>query len=206
MEGTGGALMTVCAHCGAEYTAGANAACRDCKLAPESADVPSLPLSDEGPDELLFELDAWPAEDRVSLGVALTDRGVPWRWESGPVLVVREFDEALVEELLDEAEGGGDWEDLEGDQGDEAAQSAMSDLFVAADRLVHNPDSEPVLQEVARLEGVVGDSPPPFGVEPSVWDQIDHLAAALVAAGEDADEEAVEQAAAALREFLRPYI
>ena len=198
--------MGVCSYCGAEFTAGINAACRDCRLAPESAEVPSLPPSDEGPDELLFELETWPAEDRVGLGVALTDRGISWRWEPGPVLVVREFDEAVVEELLDQAEGGDDWEDLEGEEADEAAQSAMSDLFLAADRLVHNPDSGPLVQEVARLEAVVADSAPPFGVETAVWDEIGELAAGLLGAGEDGDEQAVEQAAAALREYLRPYV
>ncbi len=198
--------MDVCAYCGAEYTAGINAACRDCKLAPESADDPSLAPSDDGPDELLFELDTWPAEDRVGLGVALTERGVSWRWEPGPVLVVREFDEAVVEELLDQAEGGDDWEDLEGEQADEAAHSAMSDLFLAADRLVHSPDNAVLVREVARLEEVVAESEPPFGVEETVWDEIGRLAADLADAGEDADEEAVEQAAAALREYLRPYV
>jgi hypothetical protein len=163
-------------------------------------------VSDEGPDELLFDLDSWPAQDRVALGVALNDRGVLWRWEPGPVLVVREFDESVVEEMLDATEGGDDWEDLEGEESDEAAQEAMSDLFLAADRLVHSPGSAPLIEQVARLEDVVTDSPPPFGVHPSAWDQMGDLAAGLVTAAEEADDEAVEQAAAALREFLRPYV
>ena len=198
--------MVVCSHCGAEYTAGVNAACRDCKLAPDDAGGPSLPESDEGPDELLFELESWPAEDRVGLGVSLNDAGVAWRWEPGPVLVVREFDEAIVEDLLDDAEGGDDWEDIEGEEADEAAQGAMSDLFLAADRLVHSPGSATLVAEVARLEAVVADSAPPFGVDPAVWDEIGELAAGLLGAGEDADDDAVEQAAAALREYLRPYV
>jgi hypothetical protein len=199
--------MAVCAHCGAEYTAGVNAACRDCKLAPEGdAGGPSLAESGEGPDELLFELESWPPEDRVGIGVALNDAGVPWRWEPGPTLVVREFDEAIVEDLLDDAEGGDEWEDLDGEEADEAAQGAMSDLFLAADRLVHSPGSATLVDEVARLEAVVADSPPPFGVDAAVWDEIGELAGGLLAAGEDADEDAVEQAAAALREYLRPYV
>jgi hypothetical protein len=206
MDGNAGALVIVCSHCGSEYTAGVNAACRDCRLAPSASAAPSLPTSEEGPDELLFDLDSWPAEDRVALGVALNERGVPWRWEPGPVLVVREFDEAIVEEMLDAAEGGDEWEDLDGEDADEAAQEAMSDLFLAADRLVRSPGSGPLVEEVARLEEVVADSAPPFGVDPSVWDEMGDLAAGLVAAGDEADEEAVEQAAAALREFLRPYV
>jgi hypothetical protein len=198
--------VSVCAHCGADYAAGVNAACRDCRLAPRATSAPTLPASDEGPDEVLFDLDSWPAQDRVALGVALNERGVPWRWESGPVLVVREFDEAVAEELLDATEGGDDWEDLEGEESDEAAQEAMSDLFLAADRLVRSPGSAPIVEEVARLEEVVADSAPPFGVDPTVWDQMGDLAGALVAAGDAADDEAVEQAAAALREFLRPYV
>jgi hypothetical protein len=198
--------MTVCAHCGAEYTAGVNVACRDCKLALEPTATATLPMSDVGPDELLFELDSWPAEQRVALGVQLTERDVPWRWEPGPVLVVREFDEALVEEVLDDAEGGDDWEDMEGEEADEVAQAAMGDLFLAADGLVRSPDNGSLLEEVARLEAIVTESNPPYGVDTTVWDEIGDLASGLVAAGEEDDEEAVEQAAASLREFLRQYV
>jgi hypothetical protein len=198
--------MTVCSHCGAEYTAGVNVACRECRLALEPTAAAALPPSDTGPDELLFELDSWPAEERVALGVQLTERDVPWRWEPGPVLVVREFDEAVVEDVLDDAEGGDEWEDVGGEEADEVAQAAMGDLFLAADGLVRSPGNGSLVEDVARLESIVTESDPPFGVDTAVWDEIGDLASGLVAAGEDADEEAVEQAAASLREFLRPYV
>lgn len=204
--------VAVCSHCGADAAPG-NAACRDCRLAPgEPPAAPSLPDDEQGEPEVAFELDDWPAADRVALGVALNREGIPWRWEPGPVLVVRELDEAVVEELLDEAEGGGaEWEErdgegAEGEEADEAAQSAMGDLFLAADRLVHAPWNAELVAEVDRLGEAVEESAPPFGVEPEVWDHIASLADAVVDAADEGNDEAVEDAARSLRDYLRRYV
>jgi hypothetical protein len=184
-----------------------NAACRDCRLAPDPAAPASLPAQQDGEPEIEYGLDSWPAEDRVGLGMALNQQSVPWRWEPGPVLVIRELDEAIVEAALGQAgEEEAGWEDVEGEEADETAQAAMSDLFLAADRLVHSPSDGDLVEEVSRLASVVDESAPPFGVEPSVWDEISRLAGAVVVAAEEGDEEGVEEAARAVRDFLRDYV
>lgn len=124
--------MTLCANCGSEYAAGLQAACRDCRLASDPASPPSLPDLEDGPDEMLFDLSLWPAEERVALGLTLDERGIPWRWEPGPDLVVRESDQVVVEELLDEEEGDDeDWEDVSEADRDESDLDA--DLAIDAD-------------------------------------------------------------------------
>jgi len=121
--------MTLCANCGAEYAAGLQAACRDCRLASDPTVQPSLPDLEDGPDEMLFDLSLWPAEERVALGLTLDERDIPWRWEPGPDLVVREVDQAVVEELLDEEEASDeDWEELSEAEMDHLEADMEADL------------------------------------------------------------------------------
>ena len=199
----------VCRHCGAVVEAGVNAACRDCRLSPDLGALPTLPPTDDGAgaDEIDFDLADWPAEERVALSVTLHEREVPWRWEPGPLLVVREFDEAVVEELLgEEGEGETAWEDIEGEEADEEAQSAMGDLFDAGDRLMHNPANIELVAEVDRLATVVDQSPPPFGIDAGTWEEIARLAVAVAVAGDEQDEDGVAVAARSLRDYLREYV
>jgi hypothetical protein len=207
MDGSSGAVTELCTHCGVEVSAGVRAACPDCRLAPDVTVPPTLPASEDGPEEVSFDLSAWPAADRVALGVTLDSQEVPWRWEPGPALVVRAFDEAVVEEQLDEegADDGG-WEDVEGEESDEEAQTLMSDLFDVADRLVHTPWEADLLAEAARLGAAAGESKPPFGIEPQTWRAVTDRAGAIATAAEDEDQVAVEDAARELRDYLRDYV
>jgi hypothetical protein len=206
--------VDVCRHCGAVVEAGVNAACRDCRLSPDLGATPTLPpppdgdgAAEDGAGEIDFDLADWPADERVLLAVTLNEREVPWRWEPGPLLVVREFDEAVVEELLDEEdEGETAWEDIEGEETDEEAQAAMGDLFDAGDRLLHNPTNVELVAEVDRLATLVDTSPPPFGIEAGTWEEIARLATAVAVAGDEQDEEGVAAAARTLRDYLREYV
>lgn len=203
--------MTLCPHCGADFTAGVNAACRDCRLAPDPASEPTLPPSEEGEDELAFEMGTWAPAERVAVAVALDDEGIPWRWEAGPLLVVRELDEAVVEALLDdfsdEDEGlEAGWGDGESAETDEAAQTAMGDMFLVADRLLHSPWNGELVAEMTRLVGVVEESPPPFGIDRNMWQELGTRARSVTTAAEEADEVAIEDGARALRDFLREYV
>ena len=199
-------MSEVCTHCGADYAPGVNAACRYCRLAPDMLFRFSLPEpgSDDGPEEVAFDVSEWDPSDRVQLGLILTERNVPWRWDPGPLLVAQRFDEAVVEELLDELgyddeddegegdDGEGSWEDFEGEEADEEAVGAMGDLFVAADRLVRNPVDGDQIAEVGRLREIVTASAAPFGIEPQVWNRLGALAAAVTDAageGDDGDDD-----------------
>lgn len=207
MDRDPGSVVTLCSHCGAVVAEGVRAACGECRLAPDAAAPPSLPASEDGPAEMTFDLSEWLANDRVALGVTLDSQEVPWRWEPGPTLVVRQFDEAVVEEQLDqEAADEGGWEDIEGEEDDEAAQTVMSDLFDVADRLVHTPWEADLIAEARRLAGEAEASAPPFGVEPEAWQKMVELAGAVGQAAEEEDPVAVEDAAGELRGWLRQYV
>lgn len=203
--------MQLCRHCGAEYAAGVHAACRDCRLSPDLETEWSLMPQGEGPEELEFDVATWPAGERVALALDLDERGVPWRWEPGLVLVVRAEDEAVVEEVFqqqpEEDEAAEEFDALEGDEADDGeAQAAMGDLFDAADRLLHNPTNIEALTDVDRLVSVVDQSAPPFGIEVTTWEEIGRLAGAVVDGADAEDEDAVAAAARGLRDFLRQYV
>ncbi len=97
-----------------------------------------------------------------------------------------------------------DHEDLT--DADESAQRAMGDLFVAADRLAHDPGRGDLLDEVYRLGAFVAERPAPFGVDTATWERLAHLSAAVMAASTAADDDRVQGAARMLRDFLRPLV
>lgn len=213
--------VACCPWCGAEYGVAATK-CWDCKLALD--DPPAATLAETDPDqEVGFELDEWSAADRGGLAANLGQRGIDYRWEPGLVLVVRTGDEAQVDSLLDDLENDDDDGGAEGDDeddgpnddddddeadGGERAQKAMSDLFVAADRLMHGPGDDRVADELMNASAVVSASAPPYGFEPVAWLQIRALAAGVVDVlqSDDGSDETVALEARSLREALRPYV
>jgi hypothetical protein len=216
---TGPAATGCCPYCGAEYAV-TEARCWDCRLALEEVQPPTLPV-DQPDDEVLYELDDWPVEARVKLTATLAERDVPARWEPGLTLAVRESDDEAAENILDELEeelGDEGWDELEaaGDgEGDgdvssateAVAQAAMADLFVAADRLMHEPAEKGIAAELAELAAIVEGNPPPFGIAEGMWDKVRELSAVVrgdLDAG--ADDEVIAQDARTLRDVLRPYV
>ncbi len=199
-------MNACCPYCGAEYLL-AEARCWDCRLAVTAEVEPTLAVDDPS-DEVGYELDDWPASARSTLTASLGERGVPARWEPGLTLVVRESDADLVDDLLDQLDEQ-DWPDDHGpaDEEGEGAQEAMGDLFVAADRLMHEPSDEGIGAELVEVAGRVAASPPPFGIEAAAWAQIQELAAVVVGhldAG--TAEDAVVTDARTLRDLLRRYV
>ncbi|MDQ6797707.1 MAG: hypothetical protein M3011_06750 [Actinomycetota bacterium] len=206
-----------CPFCGAEYAL-TEARCWECKVALAEDSVATL-AAEEGIEEVLYELDDWPVATRVQLTSTLAERGIPSRWEPGLTLAVREVDDEAAEAALDELEEGADdgneESDDEGDGGtpDDAddggavAQAAMADLFVAADRLMHEPDDEVVAAELGVAAEIVGESPAPFGIEAQLWRKVQELSAVVCGhLDADAAPEVVSDDARTLREVLRPYV
>jgi hypothetical protein len=109
--------VTRCPFCGAEAVPG-HGRCWDCSLPPGAPHAE--PLAEDSPEpEVAYELAEWPASSRVLLANDLAERNVAFRWEEGPTLLVREADEAVVEELLDADEDGfddDDWDDFDADE------------------------------------------------------------------------------------------
>lgn len=209
-------MITCCSHCGADLSGrpdGAalghwEAGCPDCGLVADD----KVPVLAPGGEELAYGLAEWSPGDRILLRNALRERGVPWRWEPGPSLVVDERDQEWVEAVFDDLEeadhaGAGDVvdeDDVPGD--DEASPDVLGDLFVVADRLIHAPSNGSLVAELGRLAAVVDEARSPFGIERATWKELGRLTRIVVDAGESADEEAVENGARTLREFLREYV
>ncbi len=204
-----------CPFCGAEYAL-TEARCWECKVALAEDSTPTL-VADEAVEEVLYELDDWPVVTRVQLTATLADRGIPSRWEPGLTLAVRDVDDDAAEAALDELEeaAADDEGDDEGDEtdggtaddGEPVAQAAMADLFVAADRLMHEPGDEVVAAELGVAADIVGESPAPFGIEAQLWGKVRELSAVVCShLDADAAPEVVSADARTLREVLRPYV
>ncbi|MDQ6910822.1 MAG: hypothetical protein M3Z84_08605, partial [Actinomycetota bacterium] len=201
---------------------------------------------DDAIEEVGYEVADWPVGSRLRLSAVLAERGIPWRWEPGLNLVVRDSDDAITEAVLDEIEAteleAGDGEDDavavaladddeayddqgENDDDDEedddgaVAQAAMADLFVAADRLIRDPESLEVAVDLDTAADVVDASPTPFGIDDATWSTIRQRAAAVRAAldapdGDELDvvvddagvDAVVSERAQALRDTIRPWV
>jgi hypothetical protein len=119
---------------------------------------------DEG-DQLTYELTDWSEDQRAQLAEALRLADIGHEWSDEGELIALEADEERVEAILDAIEFPAQ---LPVDSTDEtgdglAAQDAMSELFVAADRLMHDPnDHEGVLSlvDAARMAEAL---PLPYG-------------------------------------------
>jgi hypothetical protein len=84
----------------------------------------------------------------------------------------------------------------------------MSDLFVAADRLMHNAtDADGVLSLVERAEDA-RRLPLPYGFEPAVWRGIVAEVTALqeLIEGDDIADDAIEAQATVVRSSLRDLV
>jgi hypothetical protein len=160
-------------------------------------------------DEIGYDLTGWDAVNRSVLFAAMEAEGIAYRLD-GDELVVAEADEAQVDQFVDDIIGP-DPEDEEGDAGGarpEARSEVMGELFVAADRLVHDPDDRDARTTVTDGAEVASSSSPPYGVEKAWWQGIGARTAALVAlfdAPNDQGDTIIEQATE-LRDTLRPYV
>lgn len=215
-------MASLCPRCGAEFPmefapgqARVQPHCRDCHLVVE-VPPPMLEAGDED-DELAYELDEWGVAERGALTAALAEREILYRWEPGLTLVVPVDVEELVDALLDDIdeaewepdddEDGGEDDDEDDEDGGEDAQTAMSELFVAADRLSHHPDDVAAAADLLTAGEVVDDTNPPYGIEVQVWERVRELTAEVARHLDRAtDEDAVANAARNLRDFLRGYV
>lgn len=211
-------MITYCPRCGTRYRESAatdfierHLRCVDCGLS--VGEGPAMLASGSAEEEVQYDLGEWQMNERTAATTALLEVDIPYRWEEDLVLVVPAVAEEEVDVLLDELE---DVEELDADgdaatngsaDGGEEAQAAMGDLFVAADRLQHDPADDRMAVDALEAATTVAACPPPYGIERPVWRQIQGLASALAADLEEAaDEETVAADARALREYLRDLV
>ena len=180
--------------------------CTECALT--VAEPPLMLARGNDEDEVDYDLGEWQVGERSAATAALLEADIPYRWEENLVLAVPAVAEDEVDLLLDELEDVEELEeDADGPDGGAAAQEAMGELFVAADRLQHDPTDDRMAADLLMAAGTVSVSAPPYGIERPTWRQIQSLAATLATDLEEAtDEDTVAADARALREYLRDLV
>jgi hypothetical protein len=154
-------------------------------------------------EQIAYDLSTWDDATRDRLLDVLEDEAVPYGMD-GDELFVHEIDEQRVDEMIDAiVHPGADPPDVEA-----AAPEVMGELFVAADRLVHDPtDAEGTLELIEAIR-LAGSSPAPYGMDPVWWDGVlahaDQITVLLDTP--TPDDDAVVEAATTLRDALRPYV
>jgi hypothetical protein len=163
--------------------------------------------ADFGADgETEYDLSEWDIGVRANLVARMVEAGVPHRWEGG-VLVVPSGDEAVIDDMLDDMEAGGDSAALE-DDGAETPFEVLEALFLAADRLAVDPGNHEGRVNLVRAMNDIDDDRPPYGMEVLMWHRTVELGDALVdeLSAEVVVPENAMDVAADLRKLLRPFV
>jgi hypothetical protein len=170
--------------------------------------------ADEDDDEIVFELSSLSTEERRHLSMRLTGAGISHIWEVATDLVVSVTDAPAIERYIQEVrnpDGFGDEEmasfEEDGDFDDEAVYGAMSNLYVAADKLMQRPGDEATAGEFYVAVDDVDGLPAPFGFDPRVWSQVQDLANKIADTLDDeGDTEVIGTDARTLRQLLANYV
>ncbi|HTN79031.1 MAG TPA: hypothetical protein VMK16_05095 [Acidimicrobiales bacterium] len=163
-------------------------------------------------DQLVYELDEWSPTDRHKLGEQLTAAGVPFVWDAADALVVAADDEDAVEVILDSIEYPDALEEVVDESGDddEAAQQALSELFLASDRLMHDPEDEDGTNGLLKAVEIAREVGVPYGIAPATWKAVvehaNELREGLMASPDEEVVDQIVERATALRSLLRPYV
>jgi hypothetical protein len=206
-------MIVYCPRCGAPFREDfkgdwfeSSVRCTECALTVTEPPLMLAKGNDE--DEVDYDLGEWQVGERSAATAALLEADIPYRWEENLVLAVPAVAEDEVDLLLDELEEAEELEEDDGGpDGGAAAQEAMGELFVAADRLQHDPTDDRMAADLLMAAGTVSVSAPPYGIERPTWRQIQSLAATLATDLEEAtDEDTVAADARALREYLRDLV
>jgi hypothetical protein len=122
-----------------------------------------------------------------------------------------------AEDLADEDAGvDGDGDAGEGEDAaagvitDDDAPSApgevLSELFLAADRLLHDTGDVAGLDGLATSLDTMEGAGPPYGVDPNLWARLGTEAGALADHLTEGEEELAVERATTLRNLLRPFV
>lgn len=159
----------------------------------EGGDVTDL---DDDLPRVALEIEGLDADRQADLDARLIASGMTHAWDDEGALVILEDDEdqalVIIGEVLD------DDTDDDDDADPLAAQAALSDLFVAVDRVVKKPNDAALAVPVAEAVDVVADLAVPYGFSTMAWDELIASAQDLVrlldeahgreAAGDDGDD------------------
>jgi hypothetical protein len=202
--------------------------------APAGNEADGYADDESGAGEIGYDLSEWSDDMRGDLIAALAAAGIEHGWDADGDLVVDAADEdrtdAVFAQLTGDAAVDGDDGDVldalvDADLDDEPddgiddgllVQETLSELFIGADRLMHNPLDGTASRQVIEGRETARTLRLPFGFERIQWQGILLASDELVErisppAGEDGsvptpDDDAIREAAADLRHRLREVV
>jgi hypothetical protein len=176
----------------------------------DELDADAVEPLDPDEDQVAYDMSEWDDDRLATLGIRLDDAGLPFSWD-GEELFVYAADEDRVDEIIDAVEHPDELpaEDEDaGPESDEVSAALLGDLFVAADKLQHDPKDHEQAAAVLLASERVSEDAMPYGLAKNDWrhlcERVENLAEALDQ--DKLDEEAVVTAARDLRTSLRPYV
>jgi hypothetical protein len=156
-------------------------------------------------DQVAYDLSDWEDDRLTALVDELDAAGIAHDWDDDELFVYA-VDEQAVDELLDRVAHPHELPP-EADDGPAGAE-LLGEVFVAADRLQHDPDDHEGTVSMLDLGHAVEGTDPPYGLGPKEWEhlrgRVDALCSQLRAS--KVDEDAVIDAARDLRNALRSYV
>lgn len=159
--------------------------------------------SEEDDEQVAYDLTDWDDDSCLRLLDALAAETIPHGLD-GDELLVAGLDEARVDEIVAAITTPG----ATLTAGGPASFEAMSELFVAAHQLVHDPDDHGGTAALVQGARAAAGASAPYGMDTAWWDGVVARAGALADLVESPapDLEQVVDLASALRNELRPYI
>jgi hypothetical protein len=156
-------------------------------------------------DQVAYDLSDWDDERLTALVDELDAAGIAHGWDEDELFVYAN-DEQTVDELLDRVAHPHELP-AEADDGSAGAE-LLGEVFVAADRLQHDPDDHEGTVAMLDLGHAVEGADPPYGLGPKEWDHLRSRVGALCSQlrAPKVDEDAVIDAARDLRNALRSYV
>ena len=123
-----------------------------------------------------YGLDEWSDSDRSTLTDSLVAAEIPHRWDDTTLNVAADAEED-VDALLDSIEAG----ELGSDDAEhEPPDGALSDIFLAADKLAKDPFDAKARRTLIDLDEVIDARHPPYALEPGTWKQAVAAVGAIV--------------------------
>jgi hypothetical protein len=168
----------------------------------EEAESTSLPTLEPDAETIEYEITGWSDSEQTSFSALLVRFGIPHEFNDEGGLVAQASDEEAIETALDAFQVVSD-ERPELDGLD--ANSLLTEVFVACDRLRRDYRDDVGVGEILRLTPVLVEHRPPFGIEANQWDEIGKRAIGLVdlLSEGSGDEEEITLQASGFAEILR---
>lgn len=171
----------------------------------------AAPTLDPGAEQVVYDVADWSDEQRDELVARLETAGIPYEWDDNDDLAVLAADEDAVEATFDSIEFPDALavEGAEGAEGDDGlvTQEILSELFVAADRLAHDPRNHEGVLALVDAARLAASLPLPFGFSPPTWKNVIDRAMALRRSLEEdeEDDDVILEQARTLRNVVRQF-